>query len=197
MVKTNCDAPGMLVQPSRHMTQFVSGEISNFLFPFGKKPRPAEDPLPEAGNDLTAFDVQRGRDHGLPGYNSYRELCGLPAIRSMEPADRPAELDYHNWESLGRLYRRPEDIDLMAAAVLERPVEGGGLVGPVLTCLMGRQFGSLMRGDRFFYAHGGDQKSFTASQLAAIREAHPANRSMFFASVGLTTNDIISSVKYL
>ena len=173
MVKTNCDLPGMLVQPSRDMTQFVSG------------------------NDLTAFDVQRGRDHGLPGYNSYRELCGLPAIRSMEPADRPAELDYHNWESLGRLYRRPEDIDLMAAAVLERPVEGGGLVGPVLTCLMGRQFGSLMRGDRFFYAHGGDQKSFTASQLAAIREAHPANRSMFFASVGLTTNDIISSVKYL
>jgi peroxidase len=161
----------MLVQPSRHMTQYVTREISNFLFPFGKKPRPAELPLPEAGNDLTAFDVQRGRDHGLPGYTSYRELCGLPPIRSMEPADRPAEIDYHNWESLARLYRRPEDIDLMAAAVLELPTQTGALTGPIMNCLMGRQFASLMKGDRFFYTHGGEQKSFTANQLAVIRDA--------------------------
>jgi peroxidase len=174
----------MLVQPSRHMTQFVTEEITNFLFPFGKRPRAAEEPLPQYGKDLTAFDVQRGRDHGLPGYNRFRVLCGLPAIRSMEPADRPEELAYHNWDNLARLYRRPDDIDLMAAAVLERPVEGG-LVGPVLTCLMGWQFRSLMRGDRFFYTHGGEQKSFTANQLAAIRCAFGTLTSL---STGITCN---------
>jgi peroxidase len=174
----------MLVQPSREMSPYVTGEITNFLFPFGKRPRPAELPLPEAGNDLSAFDVQRGRDHGLPGYAAYRQLCGLPPVRSLEPADRPAEIAFHNWESLARLYRRVEDIDLMTGALMERSASGG-LTGPLLACLMGRQFGSLMKGDRFFYTHGGEQKSFTANQLAAIRKPHQMilNLKFFFSSV--------------
>jgi len=34
------------------------------------------------GVDLLSYDIQRGRDTGLPPYNKMRQLCGLPVAKS-------------------------------------------------------------------------------------------------------------------
>ena len=42
-------------------------------------------------NDIVSINICRGREHGLPGYNAYREVCGLPrAVQFSDFADSMA-----------------------------------------------------------------------------------------------------------
>ena len=63
--------------------------------------------LAEANLVISYF---RGRDHGLPPYTVYRNLCGLPSLGSW--ASRPAEIRADAWSRLQTLYSTPNDIDL-------------------------------------------------------------------------------------
>ncbi len=92
-----------------------------------------------------ARNIQRGRDHGLPGYNDFRELCGMD--RHCDISKRPKEISEANWKILKGLYKHVNDIDLFTAGLAETPVKEG-VTGPTFSCIKGLQFEALREGDR-------------------------------------------------
>ena len=119
------------------------------------------------GMDLVALNIQRGRDHGLPGYTKYRQLCGLGATNSF--SDLTRHMSFQRSQELQQLYASPDDIDLFVGMFSERPFRDA-LVGPTTLCILGDQFARLKKGDRFFYDLGGQTGSFSSQQLDEVRE---------------------------
>lgn len=71
----------------------------------------------EYGMDLVALNIQRGRDHGLPGYNAFREVCGYGRVTSF---DRLTDLiPLKIVERLELLYDHVDDVDLFVGGISE------------------------------------------------------------------------------
>ncbi len=117
--------------------------------------------------DLIARNLQRSRDHGLPGYNEFRELCDLPPACSWDR--RPQEISSAVWRELSMLYNHPNDIEPFTGGLAENPVKGG-VVGPTFACIIAEQFKRLRFGDRFFFTHGWEEGSFNWQEMAFLRK---------------------------
>jgi len=134
---------GLITQEPQTFDSFFTTEVTDHLF---QKNHNREN----FGADLLALNIQRGRDHGLPGYNAYRKACGLRYLTSWN--QRPTEVDEKYWEKLKEVYNTVDNIDLYVGGVGETSVRGG-VVGPTFACLIADQFRRLKFGDRFFYTH--------------------------------------------
>ena len=64
---------GLINQEANRMDPEITTEVTNHLF---------EKPGEHFGLDLAALNLQRGREVGLPGYNAFREYCGMPRATS-------------------------------------------------------------------------------------------------------------------
>ncbi|KAI5635959.1 peroxidase domain-containing protein [Phthorimaea operculella] len=121
--------------------------------------------------DMTAIDILRSRDAGLPPYNEYRKICGLPYAHKWD--------DFHDtiWpdklEQLKRLYVEVDDLDLMAAIYSEKLLPGA-VVGPTLFCIMARNLVENRRSDRHFFEQGVTPAALTLDQLNEVRKTSAA-----------------------
>ncbi|XP_047529903.1 peroxidasin-like isoform X2 [Vanessa atalanta] len=78
---------GMVNQPIQKRDEFITEELTNHLF---------QTPHFSFGMDLAAINIQRGRDHGVPPYTSWREPCGLSAISNFEDLFRIIAQQFSN-----------------------------------------------------------------------------------------------------
>lgn len=67
------------------------------------------------------------------------------------------------------IYSNIQDVDLLAAALLEGPGPGA-VLGKTLSCLLQKQFSLLRHSDRFWYENDLPPSSFEVNQLSEIRK---------------------------
>ncbi|KAJ3603643.1 hypothetical protein NHX12_028388 [Muraenolepis orangiensis] len=141
----------------RHM---MNNDLRNRLFEFV-----------DLALDLAALNLQRGRDHGLPGYNDWRKFCNLPPAKDLsELATVLNNTDLA--QDLLDLYGTPDNIDVFLGGVAEPLVEGGR-VGELFACIISMQFQRIRQGDRLWWENdgvftGAQRKSMTKASLARI-----------------------------
>ena len=147
---------GLVTKRARFVDEFLNNLLTNHLFA-------ANNATP--GLDLASLNIQRGRDHGLPPYLTWKrwalEQCGI-------------ESDFRNELTKIRFlqtYGNLETVDLFVAGLSEEPLKGG-LVGATFACIFARTFQAVRDGDRFYYENDNQTTGiFTAAQRAEIEKA--------------------------
>ncbi len=147
---------GMLTEPTNKPDGFFFREVIDHLFDSGN----------DGGLDLVAINIQRGRDHGLPGssriwnfthcltvrshsvfhcmefslgYNQYRQTCGVGSGIASSFDDFSDVISRREVRKLKRTYQHVDDVDLYVGGFLEKP-DGDSILGPTFKCMVGDVF---------------------------------------------------------
>ena len=93
---------------------------------------------------LGAIDIQRGRDHGIPDYNTLRESYGLERVETFAEITSNTDIQ----AALESIYNDVDSIDAFVGALAEDHLAGAS-VGPLVASGFIGQFEQLRDGDRF------------------------------------------------
>ncbi|BDX07915.1 peroxidase family protein [Planctobacterium marinum] len=127
---------GLATQICQSIDNYVIDDVRNFLFG-----------APGAGGfDLVSLNIQRGRDHGLSGYNQTRLALGLSPVSEFTDVSSDPLVS----SALADAYETVDDIDLWVGGLAEDHHQDA-MVGELFFHILRRQFLSLRDGDRFWY----------------------------------------------
>jgi len=146
----------MLIGASTTVMQEIDGlvvdDLRNFLF---------FTPTMTMMHDLPSLNIQRGRDHGLPGYNAVRTAYGLSAASSFADVTSNASLQ----AKLAVLYASPDEIDPWVGGIIEDHLPGRP-VGELVATILKDQFERLRDGDRYYFYN---DPAFSQDEKTAIQ----------------------------
>lgn len=128
---------GSVLQRQNTISPVVVDDLRNHLF---------GAPTSTVMMDLAAFNIQRGRDHGIGGYNVVREAYGLSAATTF--ADMTSSVPLQT--ALASLYDSVGDVDPWVGALAEDHVVGCG-TGSLTKSILIEQFTRTRDGDRFYF----------------------------------------------
>ncbi|MCA9266047.1 MAG: hypothetical protein KDA60_19440 [Planctomycetales bacterium] len=137
---------GLTLQEMQELDNHVVDGVRNFL---------NDGP----GFDLAAINIQRGRDHGLPDFNTLREAMGLDRIDSFAELTSDTELA----AQFAAIYGSPDNADPWIAMIAEDQLPGT-MTGETVYTYLVDQFSRLRDGDRFYF-----ENALEADQIAAIK----------------------------
>jgi len=127
---------GMILTACQKIDTTASDSVRNFLFGTNTK-----------GFDLVAVNIQRGRDHGIPDYNTLRESLGLARMETFEDITSDREIV----SLLTRIYKgNVDNVDAFVGGLAE-PHVSGGAVGELFANIIADQFARLRNGDRHWF----------------------------------------------
>ncbi|XP_070516525.1 uncharacterized protein Cysu, partial [Cardiocondyla obscurior] len=167
---------GLMNQVAQAMDDSITQEVTNHLF---KKAGA------KFGLDLVSFNMQRGREFGIPSYMEFRKYCGLPEANVFD--ELFGSMPNETVRRYSTIFEHPADVDLWSGGVSERPLPGS-MLGPTFACLIATQFSHSRRGDRFWYELPNQPSSFTLEQLNEIRKTK-------LARVICDNTDLIDSIQ--
>lgn len=116
--------------------------------------------------DLAAMNIQRAREHGIPGYLEWRKFCNFS--HEFDSFDELAnEISSAKVRrKLQELYGHPGNIDVWVGGILEDQLPGAK-VGPLFKCLLLEQFKRTRDADRLWYEN---PSTFKPEQLQQIKQ---------------------------
>ncbi|XP_071953230.1 dual oxidase 2-like [Antedon mediterranea] len=123
-------------------------------------------PLHFTARDLAAVDILRGRDHGLPTYNSARKSHKMAPIKTFEAFNdlENVAINITELDKVKQIYKDTSRLDLLIGGLLETTDSGPG---QLFQSIIIDQFLRIRDADRFWYENV-ENGLFTASEITTI-----------------------------
>lgn len=115
----------------------VVDDIRDFLF---------GPPSQQSLLDLATLNIQRGRDHGIPGYNKVRQSYGLSKKNNWSSITSNTSLQ----QKLSSVYEHPDYIDPWIGMLCEDHLPNKPL-GELAFTIIKEQFTRIRNGDRYWF----------------------------------------------
>lgn len=135
----------------------VIDDLRNFLF----------GPPGAGGLDLVALNIQRGRERGLPDYNTIRTDFGMAPINSFSEMTTDPLMNM----ALQNLYQDINAIDPWVGMLSEDHMPDA-LFGPTAMAIISGQFTALRDGDRFYFEN---DPAFSPEEIDDIKNTRLAD----------------------